>query len=56
MFHWPSGFSVEMAAILLEHQAFIAEYTQKSQQRLAENYRLTIGILDDAGVKYHQGR
>lgn len=56
MFHWPSGLSVEMAALLLEDQAFIAEFAKRSRQRLAENYRLAAGILEKAGIKYHQGR
>ena len=56
MFHWPSSLSDAMAATILEDTAFVTRHLKASRERLAENYQLATGILDDADIAYHKGR
>ncbi|KAF7591387.1 hypothetical protein BBP40_001613 [Aspergillus hancockii] len=53
--HNTSAASTTIAATILEDQAFISQFNQKSHRSLASTYRIVTSTLDREGINYIKG-
>ncbi|KFX93366.1 hypothetical protein V490_04883 [Pseudogymnoascus sp. VKM F-3557] len=55
LLHAPGGPSCAIALAILEDDKFVEDTMKLSRKKLAENYKLVTGMLDEAGIAYWKG-
>lgn len=54
-FHWSGGPNQQIATTMLEDEKWLSSYLKTARDRLSARNKMTRKLLDEAGVKYHQG-